>query len=186
MKNIVLLFCIPLLLSACGNDFYEQQYALYESAVEKVNNKELSGCDETLALLFETEMGVARLSSSVSSRERKELRGDYGAEFSAMENRIESMRDSLFFFADKAYDGAHFHFVEKRIILYGCVADCYSKVQTNEELEVVQSLYERYSAMAYADGQRLCDSPQRSRQLYDSLKNVVSENYNAALGRLGK
>lgn len=180
MKDFMALFLLSLLLSSCGN-VYERQSVIYEEAVERIS--ETKG----LAMLFDNvltaEALAAREMAILDEEEKEEL--DWLSEGDDALYAV-LMRDSLLNITGRAVMLARTHFVEDRISLYSRAAPLYVKAESSAELDSIRGVVEKFSAMLYQDGQRLCDPPKNIRHAYDSIKGVADAAYKGTLRRVGE
>ncbi len=186
MKKISFLSIALFLSASCADNVYEQQQQVYESALEKIAEGKVNGCDSLLSHTFDTELSALRLLVAASETEIKELDGSYGEELPTMLAGIEHLRDSLFTILDASFRTEKVHFVEKRTLLYAKVADCYGKALSLREVDTIRSLAGRYSSMAYIEGQRVCDPPEDVQSRYYSAKESAAQKYREALERIGR
>ena len=116
----------------------------------------------------------------------EKLQERFGDEYASLLSGVECLRDSFCTIMDGKFVACKMHFVEKRTLLYGMAAELYAGAQYPEELEVVKTIVEEYSAKAYVCGQRLCDPPANIIAAYDSVKSLAADNYASAVELLSK
>ena len=181
MKRKLLLLLLPLLCTGCDNIF-EKQIMVYNDSKELVA---AAGDAETLVdNVIDAEIAVAVLRASHSEEADNELLESLGGGYYTLRDSLYAVRADFFRSADDVFGKFTGHFVEKRIMLYEKAAERYEKVGTREELEAVEAVVKRFSAMAYVDGQRVCDPPASLRKAYTTAKAKAKEKYDNALLRL--
>ncbi|MDO5461611.1 MAG: hypothetical protein Q4F44_08210, partial [Bacteroidales bacterium] len=80
-----------------------------------------------------------------------------------MQDSVYAVRRACYSVVDSVFTSFTGHFVEKRIVLYRRAIQYFNKVNSTDELVAADEAVKRFSAMAYVDGQRLCDPPQYIR-----------------------
>lgn len=179
-KTFVSLFAVFSLLS-CGSNPFEEQTELYTVSIETMP------VGNTLATVIEhcysTETAAVGILSRYKGDNLEDVLGD---DYVSMRSGVENLRDSFLNIIDEEYLAHKMHFVEKRTALYGAAAEFYTNAQSLAEVDTIKSLTEKYSAMAYVDGQRLCDPPAAIIAAYDSVKSLAAECYRRAVERLAE
>ena len=181
MKKGILLFVLLLLSAGCSNIF-EEQLSVYGDARENV--VEAKEFDSLVDNVIEMEIKIAGMLAAHSVEADEELQKSLGDEYYIMQDSVYAMRRAYYSVADSMFTSFKGHFVEKRIVLYRRAIQYYNKVKNVDELVAADEAVKRFSAMAYVDGQRLCDPPQYIRHEYDSIKAAANESYEKALQRL--
>lgn len=181
MKKGILLFVLPLLSAGCSNIF-EEQLTVYDDARENV--VEVKELESLVDNVIEMEIKIAGMLAAHSVEADEELQESLGEEYFIMQDSVYAVRRACYSVVDSVFTSFTGHFVEKRIVLYKKAIQYFNKVNSTDELVAADEAVKRFSAMAYVDGQRLCDPPQYIRYEYDSIKAAANESYEKALQRL--
>lgn len=181
MKKTFISLFAAFSLFGCGNNPFEEQTELYSTSIETMP------AGNTLATIIEhcysTETAAVGIMARYKGEDLEDMLGD---DYTPMCSGVENLRDSFLSIIDDKYFAHKMHFVEKRTALYSTAAKFYTNAQSLAELDTIKSLTEKYSAMAFVEGQRLCDPPAAIIAAYDSVKSLSTECYSRALERLDK
>lgn len=180
-KRIQFLLPLMALCAGCSN-LFEEQLDIYENAITELN--ETGTLESLIDNVFNTETAIAGKLANHSEEEDEALQETLGEEYRIMKDSVHAVRVVYYRVADSLFGIQSSHFVEKRILLYEKAAGCFDKAKSVEELVAVDEALKRYSAMAYKDGQRVCDPPVTIRSRYDSIKSLARKKYDNALLRL--
>lgn len=183
MKKGNILFVLPLLFAGCNNIF-EEQLSVYDDARENV--VEVKEFESLVDNVIEMEIKIAGMLAAHTVEADEELQESLGDEYFIMQDSVYAVRRAYYSVADSMFASFTGHFVEKRIVLYKKAIQYYNKVKSADELVAADEAVKRFSAMAYVDGQRLCDPPQTIRHEYDSIKAAANECYEKVLQRLNE
>ena len=173
MKNILITFLLVIPLIGC-DDKYDHLIETYNASFEEINATQEPAC--LVARLFETEMLVLRylpVDGAVNAMDSE-----------SSVNMVFLMRDSMVSLADRFFSGNTCHFVEKRTVLYNGAAESYKMVRNYKELQLVKEYVEKYSVMAYVDGERACDPPVSVREAYAIAREMEQRGYRDAARRI--
>lgn len=179
-KTFISLFAVFSLLS-CGGNPFEEQAELYSTSIETMPS--CNTLETIIEHCYSTETAAVGIMARYKGENLKEMLGD---DYSLQLSQVENLRDSFLNIVDEEYLAYKMHFVEKRTALYAAAAEFYANAQSLAELDTIKSLTEKYSAMAFVEGQRLCDPPAAIIAAYDSVKSLSAVCYSRALERLDK
>ena len=168
-----------LFITSCS-DVHEQRHEIYSLAVESVVDK--TALAQVTYNLFKAETSSISFVESLTAEEKARLEADSMNRYS-MDTDV--LRDSLYAITDKAYSGNLYHFIEKRTVLYENAAQFYAKATSINQLEVLKGIVSRYSAMAYSEGERVCDPPSEVQEAYRAAKEAAEIAYSKAFVALG-
>ena len=179
-KTFIPLFAVFSLLS-CGGNPFEEQAELYSTSIETMPS--CNTLETIIEHCYSTETTAVGIMARYKGENLKEMLGD---DYSLQLSQVENLRDSFLNIVDEEYLAHKMHFVEKRTALYATASEFYTNAQSLAELDTIESLTKKYSAMAFVEGQRLCDPPAAIIAAYDSVKSLSAECYRRAVERLDK
>lgn len=173
---------LALIIATGCTDLIEKKLEIYTDAIEQLDEAEdlVSLMSQAIA----TESAVARAVAKTGEEKMAKMKEEYGTEYEAMLDSVDTVRDSYYRSVDKIFLGYAYNFLERRTLLYNMAADSYCIAECTEELDAVRELIKRYSKLSYVNGQRACDPPLKVREEYEAAKELAENCYSVAQARI--
>lgn len=180
-RGLPLLFSAILITTGCS-DIFEKQLDVYKDAIEDLEDAD--DFNELMDEILNTGIEVACIISNTSDKEQEELKEDYGEEYELMSDSVKTARERYYKKADILFKGYAYNFVERRTMLYKIAADRYCKANSMEELDAINDILKRYSALSFVKNQRSCDPPEKIRKDYEAAKELAENCLDVAKKRI--